>query len=195
MTFTATKSRVLNRGVPPDDFLTEMVAWARTADDEIFERNAARDIYTEVMPELGLYRSLTHRKAVMLEVMRVLAGFESSWNWNCGIDSTRKAEDTPENAEAGAWQVSYDSRYFDYELRLMLRNLGVIDGVRFQKITKTRHNFAMEYVARLMRCTTKHNGPLYRNRGVFPPGLRGPGHAIYPWLSRASVDEFEGMLK
>ena len=85
MDFHATKQRVLNRGVPPDSFLDELVAWGRSAPDEIFAPNANTDVYSNVVAVLGPWQDLRHRRAVMLEVMRVLAGFESSWNWNAGV--------------------------------------------------------------------------------------------------------------
>jgi len=169
---TALKSKVHNRGVPPDAFLSKLIAWGRTAPGEIFAPNPRNDIYTAIKPELGPWQSPLHRRAAMLEVMRVLAGFESSWDWNCGIDTTRVARDTPENSEAGAWQVSYDSRHFGEDLRRMLKSFGCDDGIEFQIVSKAHHDFAMEYVARLMRWTTRHNGPLYRNRGVFPKSLQ-----------------------
>ena len=57
MTFSATKSRVLNRGVPTDDFLTTLVTCFRALPDEIFaERQDPAppdiDIYTKVRPAL-----------------------------------------------------------------------------------------------------------------------------------------------
>ena len=41
MAFHATKQKVLNRGIPPDSFLTELVAWGRTASDDIFAPNSS----------------------------------------------------------------------------------------------------------------------------------------------------------
>jgi hypothetical protein len=84
MGYHATKHRVLNRGVPPDSFLDELVAWGRTAPDDIFLPNPHKDIYSNVFKVLGPWHDLRHRRAVMLEIMRVLAGFESSWHWNEG---------------------------------------------------------------------------------------------------------------
>jgi hypothetical protein len=69
------KERVLNRGVPPDAFLDELVAWGGTAPDDIFVPNAIHDVYSSVVGVLGPWRDLNHRRAVMLEVLRVLAGF------------------------------------------------------------------------------------------------------------------------
>src|SRR5262245_21088786 len=86
MKYSATKQHVFNRGVPPDDFLDQLVAWGKQAPDEIFTPNLLSDIYSSVKNTLGPWRDLQHRRAVMLEVMRVLAGFESSWNWNEGRD-------------------------------------------------------------------------------------------------------------
>ena len=196
MTFSAAKSKVYNRGVAPTPFLLEMVAWAKTAPDEIFAPNANLDIYSKIKPELGPWDSLLHRKAAMLETMRVLAGFESSWDWKEGVDTSRLGGDTPENSEAGAWQVSYNARAFDPSLRALIVKKGITSGVKFQQAMKFDHPLAMEFVARLMRFTTKHNGPLYKGseRNAIRSSLRGPEHSIYPWLKRESVAEFQKAL-
>lgn len=78
-TFVACKSRVHNRGTPPESFLNEIIDWAINAPDEIFQPNHMHDIYSNIVADLGPWKSLTHRKAAMLEVLRVLGGFESSW--------------------------------------------------------------------------------------------------------------------
>lgn len=194
--FVSTKARVLNRGVAPDDFLNEMVDWARTAPDDIFAVNSNADIYGKVRAELGPYTSLLHRKAVMLEVLRVLAGFESSWDWTEGVDTSRLGDDTPENSEAGAWQVSYDARRLAPELKTFLDSKGITNGLVFQRVMKFNHPVAMEFAARLMRHNTKHNGPLYKGaeRDIIRRSLRGAEHSIYPWLKRDAVNEFQGFL-
>lgn len=197
MMFRATKASVFNRGIPPDAFLSEMVEWARSAPDVIFAVNpSTNDIYIKVKPELGPYQDLMHRKAVMLEVMRVLAGFESSWNWKEGVDTSRLGSDTPENSEAGAWQVSYDARKIKDELSGLLIANGIKNGIDFQRAMKFNHPLAMEFVARLMRWNTKHNGPLYKGeeRNAIRSSLRGAEHSIYPWLRRAAVDEFRVLV-
>jgi hypothetical protein len=131
----------------------------------------------------------------MLEVMRVLAGFESSWDWNEGIDTTRVVADTDENSEAGAWQVSANSTNFGPDLKaLVKREVGNLNGIEFQRAMKSNHALAMEYVARLLRHTMRHNGPLYKVRTKFPPALQGERHSIYPWLSREAVAEFQRFL-
>jgi hypothetical protein len=85
MAFHATKQKVSNRGIPPDDFLEQLVKWGKTAPDEIFLPNNNVDIYSNVVGILGPWEDLLHRRAAMLEVMRVLAGFESSWDWNADV--------------------------------------------------------------------------------------------------------------
>ena len=82
--FIHLKAKVFNRGIPPDSFLSEMITWGKTAPDDIFEPNALEDIYAKTKSELGPWEGIAQRKAGMLEVMRVLAGFESSWDWNEG---------------------------------------------------------------------------------------------------------------
>lgn len=192
MNFVAATKAVYNRGSAPQAFLAEMVAWAKTAPDDIFERNEKADIYGKVSGDLGPFTSLLHRKAVMLEVMRVLAGFESSWDWKEGVDTSRLGEDTPENSEAGAWQVSYDARLLSPDLANLLVSNGITNGIAFQRAMKFNHPLAMEFVARLMRHNTRHNGPLYKGdeRNAIRRSLRGSEHSIYPWLSRDAVKEF-----
>jgi len=183
MAFQATKQKVHNRGVPPDGFLNELLAWGRTAPDEIFSPNPHADIYSNVVGVLGPWQGLPHRRAVMLEVMRVLAGFESSWNWNAGVDTTNPSSTTPETIEAGAWQVSANSTGFGQELKdLVLNKVGSLDGNKFQKAMKQDHPLAMEYVARLLRRTVNHHGPVKR-------------HEIDPWLRKDAVAEFQTLLQ
>src|SRR5690242_4198174 len=103
MPYHAIKQAVLDRGVPPDSFLDELIAWGKTAPDDIFVPNPNQDIYSNVIRILGPWEGPEHRRAAMLEVMRVLAGFESSWDWNEGRDSDTAHPEDPETWEAGAW--------------------------------------------------------------------------------------------
>jgi len=199
VTFSAAKSRVFNRGKPPDSFLEELVAWGRTAPEEIFAPNANADIYGKVKGELGPWTSSLHRRAVMLEVLRVLAGFESAWKWAEGVDTSKGIANTKENAEAGAWQMSYDARKTSRALAALLKANGVNDGITFQQEMKANHPLAMEAAARLLRDNVKHNGPLYKGaerKATWPkrPKLWNAEESIFPWLSRASVAEFEALL-
>ena len=178
MAYQALKARVKNRGTPPDSFLDELISWGAGAPEEIFAPNQAHDIYTSVRPVLGPWRDNLHRRAAMLEVMRVLAGFESSWDWTEGRDVTNPTSITSMTIEAGAWQVSANSMNFGQELRaLVVGRVGSADGNAFQAAMKSDHPFAMEYVARLLRRTVRHHGPVKR-------------HEIDPWLSKDAVEEF-----
>ena len=98
---------------PPVSFLDELVDWALGAADEIFTPNAADDIYSSVVAQLGPFVFTVHRKAVMLEVLRVLAEHESTWNWNQGMHATKTARKTSHDEETGAFQVSEDSMDLD----------------------------------------------------------------------------------
>jgi hypothetical protein len=178
----ATKHPVLNRGVAPDAFLNELVRWGKIAPEEIFVPNNTHDIYSNVFRVLGPWQGTGHRRAVMLEVMRVLAGFESSWRWNEGRDVTNASSVTPTTIEAGAWQVSANSMGFGQELRNLVQvRVGSLDGNAFQRAMKLDHELAMEYIARLLRRTVNHNGPVKR-------------HEIDPWLRRDAVSEFLELL-
>jgi hypothetical protein len=182
MPFVATKQHVFNRGVAPNAFLNELVAWGKAADDEIFAPNDVSDVYSSIFNTLGPWKGAEHRRAVMLEVMRVLAGFESSWNWKEGRDLHNPTSVTAVTTEAGAWQVSANSMNFGADLKkLVKRKVGSLDGNEFQRAMKQDHELAMEYIARLLRHTTHHNGPV-------------AGHDIDPWLRRDAVEEFQSML-
>lgn len=183
MSYIATKQKVKNRGIPPNSFLEELIAWGKTAPDELFAGLNAVDVYASiahVMP--SPLADLKYRRAVMLEVMRVLAGFESSWRWNAGRDITNPTSVTADTIEAGAWQVSANSMAFGDDLKeLVKQRAGATDGETFQKVMKTDHTFAMEYIARLLRHTVKHNGPVKR-------------HEIDEWLRQDAVKEFVALL-
>ena len=199
--FVKTLVKVFNRGIPPLGFLQELVAWGKMAPDEIFvdQPGNEKDMYASVITELGPFEDITHRRACMLEVMRVLAGFESSWKWNTGRDTTNPAEDTPDTISAGPFQVSANSLAFGQDLKDLVAPHGIRnakrDGDAFQALVKTNHPLAMEYVARLMRHTMRHNGPLFKDRSKFTGELRVKEQSIYPWLSREAVAEFQALLR
>ncbi len=182
MPYNRTRQHVHNRGIPPVAFLDELVAWGRTAPDEIFAPNALSDIYSNILNTLGPWEGIPHRRAVMLEVLRVLGGFESSWDWNEGRDVSNPQSDTPEEIEAGIFQVSANSMNFGQELRdLLLNRVGSLDPIRFQAAMKADHALAMEYTARLLRRTVRHHGPVR-------------DHYIDAWLRRDAVAEFQTLL-
>lgn len=189
MTYHATKHRVANRGIPPDSFLDELVTWGKIAAHDIFVPNSNYDVYSSVFGVFGPYEGLCYRRAVMLEVMRVLAGFESSWTWTQGSDTDadhRAAKHhkvrPPAEVEAGAWQVSADSMGHGPELKnLVLSKVGSLNAIDFQRAMKRDHQLAMEYIARLLRRTVRANGPVLR-------------HEIDPWLRKDAVREFQSLL-
>jgi hypothetical protein len=144
----ACKKQVLNRGVAPDSFLNEIIDWAKKAPNAIFERNDKHDVYSSVASELGPYSDLRHRRAVMLEVLRVLGGFESSWNFEAGVDTTNPTSNTPCTEEAGIFQCSGNAMEFDASLKTLLRQAsgGKTDCNTFIAVSKTDHQFAIEFV-------------------------------------------------
>lgn len=182
MNFIATKASVLTRGTPPDSFLAELVNWAKTAPDVLFAHNdEPDDTMNLIRMALGPLDEMPQRRCAMLELLRVLAGFESSWNWNEGLDTTNPTENNPETESAGAWQISWNSRQFGSDLIALAKTVAVTDGEIFQRVTKGDHRFAMEWAVRLFRHTTRHNGPLKRGE-------------VLPWLRRDSMAEFMALL-
>jgi hypothetical protein len=180
--YLACKAKVFNRGIPPTSFLDELIEWASDAPDEIFAKNDNHDVYSSVEQELGPWTGLAHRKAVMLEVLRVLAGFESSWNWKEGRDVANPTSNTACSEEAGIFQCSGNAMGFDPSLKKLLQDAaGRTDCVTFIKVSKNDHRFAIEFCARLLRFTVNHNGPVKRKE-------------INGWLRRAAVAEFQGFL-
>jgi hypothetical protein len=181
--YVATRAQVANRGRPPEAFLAELVAWGRAAPDEVFAPNDVFDIYSAVAPQLGPYESLAHRRAVMLEVLRVHAGFESRWRWNEGVDASKHVANNARNEETGAFQCSCDSLGHGADLKALFKRASPDDASceAFIRVSKEDHRFAMEYNARLLRHTLDHHGPIKRRE-------------INAWLSRAAVREFSALL-
>lgn len=179
--FMACRQKVHNRGTPPVAFLQELVAWGRAADAGLFARNDSFDIYAAIAPQLGPWQGPQHRRAAMLEALRVLGGFESSWDWNAGRDPLNP-NPSPCAEEAGLFQCSGDSMGLSPSLRQLLLDTSGSDAcASFIQATKTDHRFALEYCARLLRITTRHHGPVRF------------GH-INAWLRRDAVEEFQRFL-
>ena len=179
--YSACLSRV--RGSqPPTTFLDELVDWARQAPDELFMPNAIFDIYSSVVSQLGPYGTGVHRQAVMLEVLRVLAGRETMWDWNAGVDKSKKGKGTSHEEEAGAFQCSATSLDLATSLKDYCRQiLGATDDATFISGMKANHAFAIEYTVRLLRINVEHHGPIKRKE-------------IHGELSRDAVNEFSKFL-
>lgn len=181
--YDACRQIVFNRGRPPAAFLNELVDWALTAPDEIFEVSPNPDIYSVMANALWPWRDLAHRKAGMLETLRVLAGYESSWNWQDGRDITNPKSGTPCTEEAGIFQCSGDSMNYDPVLReLLRREAGATDCDTFRRVSKDNHAFAIEYCARLLRINTQHHGPIKHGY-------------VANWVRRDAVEEFARILE
>ncbi len=191
MKYQALLSVVKGRGMPPVSFLDELVVWGRTAPDEIFVPNAdPQDVYGRLKPLLGPWRSMLHRRAAMCELLRVLAGFESSWRWTCGVDTTNARSQRLITAqETGVFQVSWDSLGLDLAgpdqvddlHQCVMRYCGTLGVKTFIDKMKTDHAFALEYAARLLRNSYFWDGPITR-------------HEIDSSLSREAVEELMGLL-
>ncbi len=191
MKFQATLHPVKGRGAPPEPFLTELVTWAKDAPDEIFAPNDdEQDVFNRLAPLLGPWESPLHRRAAMCELLRCLAGFESSWHWREGVDTTNKTSmANVEGQETGIFQVSFDSLNLDDvkgtspDLHDCVRNYcdGMIDVHTFIDRMKSNHTFALEYGARLLRNNFFWDGPIKR-------------HEIDSSLHRPAVEEFKSLL-
>jgi hypothetical protein len=189
MNYRATKQPVLNRGVPSDDFLTALVNFGKTASDDLFAQNANYDIYSVIAGTLGPWTGMLNRRAAMLEAMRVHAGFESSWNWTEGVDTTNAASmENLRGQETGVFQVSADSMGLDPSLNdYIVAQLGTDDSQTFIDAMKQNHALAIEYYARLVRISVDWAGPLISHRGCPPP--------ILACLCPAAMMEFEGLIR
>lgn len=188
--FNATKSKVRGRGVPPDAFLAELLDWAKAAPEEIFARNDdAEDVFPRLAPVLGPWADARHRRAAMCELLRCLAGFESTWNWQEGVDKTNATSmRLITGQETGIFQVSYDSLGLDRVTgspddlhQCVLAHCGTLDIRTFIDRMKSDHAFALEYCARLLRNSFYWDGPIKR-------------HEIDSSLSREAVDEWRALL-
>lgn len=192
--FIETRLPVYNRGKPPVDFLEFIVDWAKDAPDEVFAVNSKADVYSHIEYKLGPWNErgfLRHRRAVMLEVLRVLAGFESSWDWTEGRD-VGAGDQTICEKEAGILQCSGNSmRGFPSAGRWAKQEYGVSDCFQFRAVTRQDRGFAIEYCARLLRETYRHHGPLKRVQHVENNPRR---HSLHPFLSRHAVEEFMSFL-
>jgi hypothetical protein len=103
--FIATRYPVSTQhGRPPIAFLEQLVDTLNALPDEVFAENKLHDIYAVMKGALGPYTSLLHRKAVMCEVLRVQAGFESDWRWETGVDSRTLVQAHIESEKPGRFR-------------------------------------------------------------------------------------------
>lgn len=187
MQFNATKHKVANRGVPPDWFLIKLVEWGRAAAGDIFEPKPDAthpgDVFNLLKPILGPWMTLLQRRAAMLELMRVHAGFESSWHQREGVDVTNRTSMTHAvGQETGIFQVSFDSTYLcNGAMKPFAVEHGIGHVGSFIAEMKNDLQLAFEYYARLVRWSYQWAGPLKR-------------HEVDEWLQPNAVIEFESLL-
>lgn len=199
-TYTATRFPVsAQHSKPPISFLDQLIDAIDPLPDNVFAENDLHDIYAVMKGSLGPYTTLLHRKAVMCEVLRVQAAFESDWNWDEGVD-VNNADSVAHKSgqETGAFQVSHNSMGKDPSLEACLDRLtGAHDVDTFIRKMKSNHALAVEYCARLLRFSTAWcgtiNNPLqvishvrndavtefqsFLQVGVDAPGAAAPGAA------------------
>ena len=169
------------QGSPPPAFLDAIIDALLPLPDDVFEADPYHDIYTVLAPVLGPWTSLLHRKAVMCEALRCIAAFESGWDWNCAADTTA-GQETPEETETGAFQFSANSMNLGPGLRqFIIEKLGSDHPAIFIPAMKQHHALACEYAARLLRFSTRWDGPV--NRGW-----------VSAAVSRDAVNEFQTFL-
>src|SRR5947208_15713623 len=72
----------------PTSFLDQLIDAIDPLPDDVFEENLLHDIYAVMKGSLGPYSRLLHRKAVMCDVLRVQAGFETDGNGDEGVGMT-----------------------------------------------------------------------------------------------------------
>lgn len=194
-------SPVHNRGAAPARFLDTLVSVIKSLPDEVFSgtyrSTTEPDVFEFLKDEMNrlidpAFEPTYRRKAFMCEVLRVLGGFESSWNWQEGRDVTNPSSNTPVTEEAGIFQCSANSMNFHPSLKQCLdrhfggpgrASVGSQNDIsrRFISLTKSSPSFAIEYCARLLRFTIRHHGPLLRRE-------------IVPWLRAGCVDAFFELL-
>jgi hypothetical protein len=206
------KNTKLSKDRPKMAFLDELVEWGRKAPMDIFESRGPDSVYHAVEQcRLGDSQDPQVRRAIMLEVMRVLAGHESTWKWNQGVDHSNERIEKKDamTTEAGPWQVSANSMKRAMKLQVLVAERAQIPtalvamafndkapkadhararevvGTRFQNAMKSNHTLAMEYVARYLSFTTSGHGPFKH---------KADRRSIYGNLSRDAVNEFLSLL-
>lgn len=186
MIFRATLKAVSEQHTnPPLQFLTELVEWGKAAPLDIFASNAnPHDAYAMMVPYLGPWKDIKHRRAAMLELMRVHAGFESDWKWNEGVDElNQNSIEHIEGQETGIFQVSFNStQNWNRAMEPFALQNNINTPEKFILNMKANHQLAFGYYARLVRVAINWAGPLITEHKV-------PAH-----LNRAAMEEFQFLL-
>lgn len=201
-------SPVHNRGVAPSSFTNALARWAANAPEEIFSLNYKSSHEPDIYSKFSMWRvqNPTHdyfpimrdehslyRRALMCEVLRVLAGFESSWRQTEGRDVTNPSSNTAATEEAGWFQCSANSVNFHSSLKDLFNEWADLggdphwkdmhkSGPLFIEMTKGSPVYAIEHCARLLRFTIRHHGPLVRGE-------------VFQWMRGDAVREFMDLIE
>lgn len=138
------------------------------------------------------------RLRILHVILYALGVRESSGRYCCGLDMSAPQNANGEEAEAGPFQQSYNSRAFSVNVvQLMeayladpsypsfidifkegvvpkandLHTYGAGKGATFQQLVKSRPEYAAEIAALVMRTKCGHWGPLNREEVSFPSVL------------------------
>ena len=162
-TYIATRHPVsAQHTTAPTSFLDQLIDAIDPLPDDVFAENLLHDIYAVMKGSLGPYSSLLHRKAVMCEVLRVQAAFESDWNWNEGVDINNLHSQTHiDGEETGAFQVSFDSTALGHSaMQPFVIAHQIETAQKFIPAMKNDHRLAVEYCTRLLRVNTSWCGTI-----------------------------------
>jgi hypothetical protein len=185
-TYGATRHPVsAQHSSPPIPFLDQLIEAIDPLPDDVFDVNDLHDIYAVMKGSLGPYTNLLHRKAIMCEVLRVQAAFESDWDWNEGVDINNLHSLTHiDGEETGAFQVSFDSTALGHSAILPFAVTHQIETAqKFIPAMKNDHRLAVEYCARLLRINTAWCGT-----------INDPSQVI-SHVRRDAVAEFQTFLR
>ena len=183
---SACLGKIANRGAPKLAVVKDIIEAVRETPESVFAVNNAADIYGSVANEMGPYRSLKHRAAVMAQVMIVQSGFESSWKYGEARDLS--ASNTAAcTEEAGLYQTSGNMNTFNATAKSVLipfqaKYCKSTTCDEFRRCTKEPVKaFTHGHFMRAARITTRHWGPMVRKE-------------INPWLKRECVKQIEALL-
>lgn len=155
-----------NHAGPPEKWVDELARFLAFEPAGTFAPNANHDVYTLLRPALlapgTTWQGDLQRRAAIGVAMLCISGDESDWNWNEGRDVTAGPQ-TEAEKEAGPFQVSYDSRGLDKSLAEYLLSIGIADAGEFQRRMKQDHKASLAYVCRLLRVSTRWDGPCNRD--------------------------------
>jgi hypothetical protein len=165
------------RGTPKKDVVEEIIEYVSEMPDSDFSVNAKYDIYSHMAPKFSEYtKGIKKRRALMAAVLTNLAGWESTWDWNEGIDTTNISSTKSKcSEEAGLLQTSGDAMNFDKSLVRLFESSckAYTKGTkcdRFIACSKdpgANHRFTVIFTAMLLRHTTNHHGPIKRKSDVY----------------------------